>query len=136
MSAFIVSRQMIDFIVNQSAIMSANETTADQKDRIGQMLWDENVRSVQARYPRSELKDLPCARGDYPFRYSNTGSKPQYSPLSLPLIKAVQCYRYQSSECSDWKDSQAKEFTDRLIGRAIQLIPGYAEASYMPHCRD
>ncbi len=137
MSAFIVSREMIDFIVNQSAIMSDGRgTSKDELTRIGQMLWNENIRSVHCRYPNDDIEKLPASRGDYPFKYDNKGSKPQYAPLALALIKAVECYQYQSCECSDWRDSAAKSFTDRLIRRAIRFIPGYEDASYFAHCRD
>jgi len=103
MSAFIVTKLHIDLIVTVLAekkcysIKKVLEKYNHDFDKIGQILLDENYRSVNYRY--SENDKTP----KYKFaKYKGRISIGQ-------ALKALDCLDYQSCECSDYDDSEAKE---------------------------
>jgi len=88
------------------ALLNAHrhEATFDQADRIGRMLWLENLRSVQARYPSDIDGDLPgqetraLAMAEYRYTPPQFRSR-RTPPLSaVEVLKAIRCYEYQSCE--------------------------------------
>ena len=127
MSAYVVSKKHIDTIV--SAWISMAEPSHDNRaDRlklatqVGQMLWNENYRSVNRRYNE---KSEPLV-----YRYTEV-SLPPTSAMLLPLLfKALDCYDYQCCETSDWEETQAFRFVSRLRREAWKQIPGYETASW------
>lgn len=98
----------------------------DRASGVGQMLWNENVASVSARYP--DCKDLPGPVGcDYQY-----GTHRVHTPLLSPvaMLKAIDGYEYQSCEHDGWATSSAKAFVDVLRATAIRALPGYSEAAW------
>lgn len=94
--------------------------------RVGQMLWDENVKSVQARYPGD--RELPGPI-DCDYQYSN--SVPLFYVFApVQVIKACDCYAYQSCEHDEWKTSEAKAYIDALRLTACRHLPGYEDARW------
>lgn len=81
--------------------------------RTGAMLWNENHLSVNHRYNENETED-PYVFAKYPRK------------LTLPaVVKALDCYEYQSCEHPDWEDSEARRFC-RALREAIldKLVAG------------
>jgi len=86
-------------------------------DFIGQMLLNENYRSVNFRY--SEEIKAP----NYEFEYSIG-----FSPIEI--IKACHCFNYQSCETDDYYDSLSYKFIKTLIETMIMILPGYNNADW------
>ena len=82
------------------------------KHEIGQILIDENFRSVNYRYGEDSTPDT----------FQSILLR-NYSPVEI--IKACHCYEYQSCETDDWEESEAFAIVRVLKGRAIRRLPGY-----------
>src|ERR1051326_2304968 len=128
MSAWIVSKEHIDTLVaglwmpeheGYPTYYHNGEPMRKHYDpsEVGQMLWDENYRSVNYRY--DENKTAP--------RYTYTEPQPV---SAVQLIKSIDCYEYQSCETPDWPDSEAYTFCQALRSHAIGKLPGYDEAHW------
>lgn len=142
MSAFIVNKSHINAML-QGAISvtqyapnftwyvgnDKRELTAFNADEIGQMLLEENVKSVGYRYEDSELTNLPGridAEYLIPFQHHPMGK----IPTPVELIKLTHCYIYQSGEHEDWEGGNAKAFCEALIANAINKLAGYDDAPW------
>jgi hypothetical protein len=133
MSAYIVDRSDIKYLIDSADILSRTgfawygadgwETMTD-KAKTAQMLWDENIKSVCARYS-CKPQDAPGPGGDYKYGRHDIRTKP-VNPLAV--LKAISHYEYQSCEHVGWKESSAKRFCESLRRVAIQSIPGYENA--------
>jgi hypothetical protein len=146
MSAFVVSREHIDALVTAAldatprrvgapiawywpAIDRAEDNTAtlrakryearrEEASRIGAMLWATNVHSVNHRYDEDDWEDVYEYRR-HPF---------DLSPVAI--LKAIDCYEYQSCEHDDWPTSEAHAFCQALRRAYIHLLPGYDTADW------
>jgi len=120
MSAWIVSRKHIDTLVD--AIFGPNGVkyvyyggcTVDvnrsmDKTAVGQLLLDENVRSVNCRYKEENVQE--------PYTHR---CQPYYSPMMI--VKSCQCYSYQSCEHDGWETSLAKAIIDALESKYTMII--------------
>ena len=140
MSAFVVGKEHINKICTAALLARYGKMTyyyneerhpVDDEtiDSIGQMLLDENVKSVMYRYKDSQLTDLPGktdAEYIIPFKYIV-----ELSSLSgIQIIKLIQCLEYQSCEHPEWKTSEAYAFLEALIRRQFDRIPGYDDAKW------
>lgn len=167
MSAFIVSKAHIDALLTASVKRSGlygpmryhhdgetHEARPDSLDAIGQMLWDENRRSVEFRYPDSDdlpgsLVSVQLAEGVEPLLMAEILAPYRYAPLEhitpssdprlpshrrpfspIEVLKLVQCFEYQSCETADWEESEAYAFCDALRGQMIHQLPGYEDARW------
>lgn len=94
--------------------------------QLGQMLWDENVKSVKYRYPNST--ELPGPIGsDYVYGLH----QPSRAEITIGgVLKAIDGLDYQSCEHPGWRDSQAKAFLESLRGTACCRVPGYDAAAW------
>lgn len=144
MSAWVVSKAHIDALVTAGLINcqhahlrwehdgEGRQLDYTNADEIGSMLWAENVRSVQARYP-----DILEEQGDYPgpidfeaeqvfaYRWQRNTIEP------VAVLKAIDCYQYQSCEHGDaWRASEAFQFCEALKEDMIGRLPGYREAPW------
>ena len=128
MSAWIVSKRHIDFLVSALAQFGTLDMDAH---RAGQRLWAENVASVAYRYQ----DDTP---GVQPERYLHT----PYPPASMGLIqtlKAIRCYCYQSCEHPSWEASWSyramkdlQDRVERLAPAPLQvLVPSHYDSSHL-----
>ena len=147
MSAFIVDRETIQYLI-QSAIKFRPDhgnfswydakhewqtmPTTDRKahDETGQMLWNENIASVQYRYNGESLDTLPGPIGE-DFSYKHTPRKdsrgsiiPSY-PTPGKCFAMIDMYEYQSCEHPGWDTSSAKAFCDALRKAACRKVEGY-----------
>jgi hypothetical protein len=107
MSAWIVEHKHIDLLVyalfKYEIIGSPAQGTSEE---IGQLLWRENVRSVNYCY--GTRTRIPS----YTFQYHGDLDDRMRDPIALH--KAVECYRYQSCERPDWLKSKANTLTALL----------------------
>jgi hypothetical protein len=110
MSAWIVSKAHIDALVSIAKLTrdSHYPFTDDELTTMGKMLWQENVNSINYRYPDTQ------EGGDYPGPADfNADYVPDYvyvatKPLpAAQLVKALSCYEYQSCEHPNWRSSAA-----------------------------
>jgi len=144
MSAFVCDKEHIRFLVSAAVRLgrvthcgfqwyhnghwkSLPEWDNKKLGEVGQMLWYANLASVAHRYPDCDLSELPGAIVHYPFSYGD--DQPWTGPIEpVQVLKAIDCYAYQSSEHPGWEKSEAKAFCDALQRLAIMALPGYEEA--------
>jgi hypothetical protein len=127
MSAYIVSRKHIHYLVTAAAEYGLIRFR--EQDKTGQMLWDENIKSVQYRYNDDAVEDLPGPVNEtYRYRHLAIGNLPLVDPVVL--IKQCQCYDYQSCEHPGWETSAAKRLSHALASTAISRLPGYDQAPW------
>ena len=105
MSAFVVANGHIDVLINAVAQYGV----LDGKDprELGQMLWRENHRSVNARY--GERTRTPS----YRLKITEARLHP------VAVLRAINCYLYQTCEHRSWSTSKARGLTTALTD-AIQ----------------
>lgn len=87
-------------------------------------LYRENVKSLQARYPKDwqELIYYCCEPSEY---------KLYWKPVKpIAKIKAAQCFNYQACEHEDYQNSLIKRMIEHFIGRQICKIEGYENAEW------
>lgn len=89
----------------------------EAKDRVGQILRDENVRSVNERYDDDRM-----------VFYQYAAPAHDFSPVEI--LKAIDCYEYQSCESKTWPTSPAASIIAGLRSLAISRLPGYDDASW------
>ncbi len=100
--------------------------TPDTKDAIGQLLMDENVRSVGYRYERDTFEELPGPVDKVGILdYHHIDLDLPFDPIVL--LKQLDCYAYQSCESPDWPDTDAYAF--------CQVVRSLAEAQLPPPLR-
>jgi hypothetical protein len=154
MSAFIVNRNHINFLVIAAmsrrivswhgpfawtwAInretgtylrgeLACNDWT--HATEVGQMLWNENIKSVSARYPNDAPDNLPGPCGeDYLFKIQHLVPSRPMEPVAV--LKACDCFEYQSCEHDGWESSEAKAFIESLRSAAWHALPGYDDADW------
>lgn len=103
-------------------------TRCTNADEIGRMLLIENVASVAYRYPDDTCDELPGPTAKTPpneYHYRHPG---EFS--AVEILKAIDCYEYQSCEHPAWRYSQAYAFCAALRDRVIRQLPGYDDAPW------
>lgn len=83
----------------------------------GQILLDENYRSVNYRY----------SEDDKSHRFQLRAVR---SCSAVELIKMAHCYQYQSCETPDWKQTEGYAIIVALEAMAIRKLSGYDEATW------
>ena len=148
MSAYIVDRHHIVYLVRaalSSKITRDREFTwyydgsrctlrkgeMEDFERVANMLWQENVRSVMHRYPDcyGDPSNLPGPKGEG-FRITREDNSVwlQFDPIQV--YKSCDCYKYQSCEHPAWKASEASCFIEHLRAAAIHSMPAWEEAKW------
>ena len=162
MSAFIVSKAHVDALVHAAAAVEHGEhrsglswyhfTEVDDRgwpadmrhyevgysdqasqDECGRMLWGENLRSIEYRYPDTIENQMYPGPGDFlgwpdVDQYTCKGLRPTPDPVAI--LKALDCYEYQSCEHPGWRTSNAHAFCEALRGKMICSLPGYRDAAW------
>lgn len=131
MSAWVVSKRHIDAMV-QAGLETARrdggeftyyhgtrrcELDGDSADRVGAMLWEENKRSVDYRYSETNERE--------PYTFQR---RPSLAPVVI--LKALDCYEYQSCEHDAWNTSEARAYCEALRKALISELPGYNAAPW------
>jgi hypothetical protein len=149
MSAFMVSKKHIDLLVStafsgprdakglpqsgqwhQPSFRGFHRWDVEMMAAVGDMLIQENIKSIQARYPDTIAH--PDAMPGSIARYWNDGAY-QIPSLTQRLtiieaFKALACYEYQSCEHEGWEKSEAHKFCESFRDSLINVLPGYDEA--------
>jgi len=95
-----------------------HDARQDTPDRLGQMLWGENHRSVNHRYQENHIEPL--------YSYQPLPGEPD----PVIVIKAISCYEYQTCEHEGWETSEAHAFCKALRNKMINALPGYDAAPW------
>lgn len=146
MSAFIVGKEHIDYLVDIAAASRygvnywpegyGKGRKLDPRidcNEIGRLLWTENVKSVSYHYPNEAPGHWP---GPIDLDWETiTLYQHQYTGTWMPMtavqgLKALRCYVYQSCEHPEWETSAAKEFCDTLQLDLIRRLDGYEKADW------
>lgn len=99
MSAWLCSQVHISALAN--AMADRNFFAPERAAGVAQALFDENIKSLRARYPDSADRFFAPAIHE-PFVHTDTHVRSE-----IVLLKAVHCYNYQSCEHREWTDSAA-----------------------------
>ena len=99
------------------AISRRQELTTANASNIGRMLLLENYRSVSHRY--NDDLALP----EYIYRHNSDID-------AVGILKAIDCYSYQSCEHPGWEGGSAYAFCEALRRKAISHLPGYDVAPW------
>lgn len=114
MSAFVVSDNHISVLARYAV---KHGLTSLNVDKVGAMLHEENVRSVNHRYSEATQPE---------FTYNPSVA----NVTEIELIKLAHCLDYQSCEHDGWTTSGACELLRNIAEHASRRIPGYAEARW------
>lgn len=87
------------------------------QERIGQVLLDENYRSVDHRYDEDTAVPHFIWR---PFM--------RRTWTTLELVKALHSYEYQTCECPDWDETEAHSIVQTLERDSWDRLPEYEAA--------
>lgn len=108
MSAYIVSTDTIDLIVTAiGALQGEAKSSHLGLQEIGQILLDENVRSVNFRYDE-RTKNEP-----YTFLPVDLAMIPDWRVVAY---KALRCWQYQACETDDFKSTTAYSIAEAAMG--------------------
>jgi len=121
MSAYIMSEQDINELVNYFVNATAstqlwipvdseyNYLTRENAQRVAQILYNENVRSVDARYNETNATD---------FNY-----KPSYNTVSdKEVAKLIDSLEYQSCETDDYYTTEAYRMICNMRKNLLQRV--------------
>lgn len=120
MSAFVVSKTHIAALSNYYVRKSGRQFSLRERIDLANMLMAENVKSVNARYDHDEEPET--------FEADEIINGPSYDAVTI--LKAAQCYSYQSCEHDGWMTSEAHDVIEFIKSMAISALPGYDEAPW------
>ncbi len=145
MSAYIVSRKHIAYLLTamqhrgicrhgfsywngtERVYVPAGDYAAAVE--IGNILWQENIASVSARYP-GETPDTLLGPVGETFELTTRDVTVFSDADPVQVLKACDCYEYQSCEHEGWHTSDAKKIIEALRGCAWRALPGYDSAAW------
>jgi len=114
MSAWVVSKAHIDAMVLAGVQLGVIHPRDAQ--RVGQNLFQENVRSVRHRYSHFAEDELAGMGAELNVTY-RVGPMPE-APVDLKVIAlSIDCLEYQSCEHPEWDESRAAEYLRALESR-------------------
>jgi len=96
-----------------------------REQEVGQILLDQNVRSVGEWYKDSTNPDTQPDQGAV-FSFCYTGDL-TYRPVEI--LKALDGFAYQAGDTPDWYETEAWAIVNALRLRTIRTLPGYEEAT-------
>lgn len=135
MSAYIVSTDTINLLVSactrygvdlyipRTCVNVPEGMTRDNSHNartyyttFGQILLDENYRSVNARYRQND----PAPRYTHQSVDLDWASAGQ--PIAHIILGSLRCYDYQACEANDYEQSLAKQIVERLQSAVIRSL--------------
>lgn len=129
MSAYLVTPRTIKAMVQYIGDVDLGRYHHCTMDEAAEMLYDENMRSLGARYGDATSS---VEKGKYLKEVVGKGW--EYCALpdekAIDLIKIAKCYQYQTCEHKGHEESKAWKISDAVISRAIRKLPGYDEAPW------
>jgi len=122
MSAFIVSRNHIAALVEAMYRYDVALKPCLEPEQLGQLLWDENITSVQYRYHGDALVDLPGPLNENYCYMQHTATTTIRRFIAKPtnVFMIACCYIYQSCEHPAWENSQAFQIVNALCAGIIE----------------
>jgi hypothetical protein len=137
MSAFIVADCHIDGLITfaiDAKVSYWNGTTrisitTQNATEVGQILLDQNVRSVGYRY--NDRIDAAEKNASASYAFSRFFGLP-VAPLqkAITVLKSCPCFDYQACETDDYRTTLAHQIIDAIRGAAICALPGYDNAPW------
>ena len=96
------------------------------------VLYQENIRSVRARYPEDKWDDLPgpCAKPIHIVASGMERALAAYRRTPVQILKMCDCLEYQSCETDDYRESIACELLEAIRRAAIRALAGYEDAPW------
>lgn len=94
------------------------QLTHETAEAVGQILLDENVRSVNHRYNEDE---------GYVYEHAAPEDR-RWTPAEI--LKAIDCYEYQACETREWTASEAYSIITGLRSTLIHTMPGYDDGPW------
>jgi hypothetical protein len=130
-SAYILDKDTIDLMVSAGLRGNGYDATLrvfwggewhnfsryENADELGQILHDQNVRSVNYRYDEA----TPTER----YRYSGEGIAQYLGGSVIPwgaVFGACHCYQYQSCETGDYYETLAHAITQAIVRKVCNII--------------
>lgn len=94
-------------------------------------LFQENIRSVRARYPEEKRDDLPgpCILPLHIVVRSEHFALGKWRRSPVEILVMLDSLEYQSCETDDWKETVAYRLLNAIRRAAIRSLPGYEKAS-------
>lgn len=123
MSAFLCGQEHINALVNWAnrrspyGGMSLVQRLEVTPQELGELLYNENVRSLQARYGNDH--------DSYKYKFRQA-----YNVTPVQILKACSCYDYQACESEDYETTNAAKVIDQIRQSAIAALPGYDDAQW------
>jgi hypothetical protein len=96
------------------------------------ILYEENVRSVSARYPNDSIDNLPGPIHK-PATIQIAGRdivNDGYRLKPVDILSMCNCLEYQSCETDDWQQTLAYRLLNCIRDAAVRQLPGYDDAPY------
>ena len=131
MSAFILDPLHIHALVSWAALHAVRYTwqgesraAAGNEAHMAAAMHAQNLASCRALY--DEPPD-PEAEALHAFR---TGLATALKLAPVEVLKAADCYRYQSCDGTGWETSEACAIFEAIQAKAIRTLPGYAAAPW------
>ena len=138
MSAYVVEREHIVYLVKVAVQKNVKyyqngdwvKITKENQADIGQILWNENIRSVSGRYPGSGIDDLPGRIGEsYELNQGNfRGCLMHTDPAQV--LMSIRCYDYQTCESDDFETTEAWRIKEAIKSEMIRIISDDKEWGY------
>jgi hypothetical protein len=110
LSAFVVDKAHIDTLTN--AAIQLLVIKPSEAESLGQLLWDENQRSVNYKYGENEeVTEYERDVFDAPFH-----------PIAILCV--LRAYEYQAEETADWEETEAFTWCEKIrLAAELQLDP-------------
>jgi hypothetical protein len=108
------------------------DTTAGLATIYADILYQENIRSVRARYPEDKRDTLPGPNVK-PLHIVVSGRDQTLAVYRLPpvsILKMCDCLEYQSCETDDYRSTTAFKLLDAIRRAAIHTLAGYDDAPW------
>lgn len=142
MCAYMVERDHIRYLVAAAQELGMIKP-GDVEKFLGlcKMLWDENRKSIEARYADAQgLSDEDfCGRwlgGEDDMEWSEADYIPALKSLDpIQVLASIACYEYQSCEHEEWDSSQARGVCETLkdwVGFRLRGQHGNTKWGYPP----
>lgn len=124
MSAFVVTENHTDYLVHAFAAWVERECDPARMSDWAHVLERENVRSVNFRYAGSSHvpEEAQAER-------RSVAKEPPLPLDPVTVLKAIACYEYQACETSDWEQSDAFAWSERLKAAALARLPEYSNTA-------
>jgi|SRR3990167_5335284 len=120
------------YIAGLPAGLNRATPLTDLASAYAEVLYQENLRSVMARYPSDRRDNLPgpINRPEHITVLANDRTLAAYRLSPIAILKMCDCLEYQSCETEDYRQTVAFKLLDAIRGAAIHALPGYDDAPW------